>query len=245
MQISNYIIDHFSDINAINNQFENNMPIPIAILDNFLPRNIAADMSKECDTIPDQHWTIFNRHESEMLECKKLEVAPVAFNVTSQLHSSICMGWLEKITNIPGLIPDPYITGAGYSKILNSKSLKTHTDFNWNDQLRLHRILSLIIYLNPDWQPEYGGDLNFYDFNRNHIVKNISPIFNRAVLWKYHKRGFHGTSEVLCPETITRKSFRLFFYVSNAVYNDNDRPHRSLYWYDNNLNEPYDIPTQK
>jgi hypothetical protein len=107
-------------------------------------------------------------------------------------------------------------------------------------------MLSLIVYLDPEWKEEWGGALQFKDFNNEKIVQSVPTIFNRAVIWRYHKRGFHGYPDPLtCPEDRSRNTFRLFFYVSDAKYKDDDRPHRSLYWFDNDLGEPYDIPTHR
>jgi len=110
----------------------------------------------------------------------------------------------------------------------------------------VHRMLSFIIYLNPNWKEEWGGALDFNDFNNEKRIQRIPPLFNRAIIWRYHKRGFHGYPDPLtCPEGMSRNTFRLFYYYSDAQHKTDDRPHRSLYWFDKELGEPYDIPTHK
>jgi len=246
MQIIHHLNEKFGNFQKLNNEFVGTPPYPMIVLDDFLPHDFAMKLSQECETIPDQYWTEFTRNGSFMKECKKLEHAPVAYEFVNAMHSALGMTWLTNLTNITDLIPDPYLTGAGYSRSYTGHSLKLHTDFNWNDQIKLHRMLSFIIYLNPDWKEEWGGDLQFTDFNKEKVIQNIPPLFNRAVIWRYHKRGFHGYPEPLsCPQGMSRNTFRLFFYYSDALYKDDDRPHRSLYWYDKELGEPYDIPTRK
>ena len=246
MQIISHLQSEFGDYQKLNTEFDSTTPYPMLVLDNFLPTEVALALAKECETIPDQHWTNFTRKGSGMIECKQLHAAPEAFNLTMQLHSGPGVDWLSAVTGIQGLIPDPHLVGAGYSRMFNGELLKVHTDFNWNDQLRLHRALSFIVYLNPSWKEAYGGNLDFYDFNNERVVQSVAPVFNRAILWKYHKRGFHGNSTpIVCPPGVSRNTFRLFFYVSDAEYKVDDRPHRSLYWYDKDLGEPYDIPTHK
>lgn len=246
MQIINHIKNNFNNYRQLNDQFVGTPPYPMITLDNFLPLDIVRDMQKECESIPDSYWTSFDRKGSYMKECVNLEVAPIAANVVNQLHSQAGMNWLTQITGIKDLIPDPYIVGAGYSKSYKGDSLKIHTDFNWNDKIKMHRMLSFIIYLTEDWKDEYEGHLHFYDFNNKNLIQKVAPNFNRAVFWRHHKRGFHGhPNELTCPAGMSRNAFRLFFYVSNAEHDANDRPHRSLYWYDPELNEPYDIPTRK
>lgn len=246
MEIIKHIRSKFNNYQELNNTFVGTPPYPMIVIDNFLPEPTALEMFKECETIDDIHWKTFTRRGSYMKECANLEIAPKAFDFVNQIHSALGMNWITRITGIKDLIPDPYLVGAGYSKIPNGHCLKVHTDFNWNDQLKLHRMLSFIIYLNPEWKDDWGGSLKFYDFNNQHVVQDVAPKFNRAVFWRYHKRGFHGFPDPLtCPENQTRNTFRLFFYISDANYREDDRPHRSLYWYDKELGEPYDIPTHR
>jgi hypothetical protein len=246
MEIIKHLNKNFGDTKRLNNIFVGTPPYPMIVLDNFLPTDIALKLNEECNTIPDQYWTTFDRRGSHMKECKQLHVAPEAYKFVNEMHSALGMEWLTKITGITDLIPDPYLVGAGYSRAYTGDTLQLHTDFNWNDQLRLHRMASFIVYLNPDWKEEWGGALEFTDFDRKETIQKIPTMFNRAVIWRHHKRGFHGFPEPMhCPADQTRNTFRLFFYYSDANYKDDDRPHRSLYWYDEELNEPYDIPTKK
>lgn len=245
MEIINHINTSFSDANVLSDQFSSAKPDPLIVLDNFLPTSSAEKMFVESISLSPQLWTEFTRNNSHMKECTKLEVMPEAYNLVSALHSQMFLKWLESVTNITGLIPDPFLIGAGYSKSFKNDILNVHTDFNWNDQLRLHRALSLIVYLTPDWNIEWGGNLNFYDHNNQEVISSISCLFNRCVIWKYHKRGFHSVDKITCPDAVQRTTFRVFYYQSGAEYDVNDRPHRSLYWYDKELNEPYDIPTKK
>lgn len=244
MTIISHIRSKFNSYQELNNTFVSTPPFPMIVLDNFLPADHAEKMHKECISIPDSHWKNFTRRGSFMQECNNLEICPNAFEFVNHMHSALGMNWLTKVTGITDLIPDPYLTGAGYSRSFRDHCLKIHTDFNWNDNLRLHRMLSLIVYLDPEWKEEWGGALQFKDFNNEKVVQTILPMFNRAIIWRYHKRGFHGYPDILkCPEDRSRNTFRLFYYISDAQYKHDDRPHRSLYWYDNELNEPYDIPT--
>jgi hypothetical protein len=249
------LLQHYNIINhlermlsdsSLSDKFMNEDPVPLIVLDNFLPTNCAKELEIEIDSIPKEEWKKFTRRNSYMEEYNKLFNVPVASNLVNQIHSSNVIKLLEKLSGIDGLIPDPHFVGAGYSRSYRNDSLKIHTDFNWNETIKAHRALSLIIYLNSEWQDEYGGALEFKDKNNDKVIKSVSPLFNRAVIWKYDKLGFHGFPDPLnCPENTCRKTIRFFFYVSNSAYNESDLPHRSLYWYDENKQEAYDIRTER
>ena len=55
--------------------------------------------------------------------------------------------FLEEMTGIKGLIPDPYYIGAGIHKTLNGGYLNIHADFNVHKQMRVERRLNVLIYL--------------------------------------------------------------------------------------------------
>ena len=246
MHLINHIWNKYSNFKDLNDTFVGTPPFPMITLKDFLPDDFAQKMYQESLSIPKHHWSVFTRNGSHMEECVNLDLCPVATEFVNQIHSQKGMTWLTELTGIKCIIPDPYIIGGGYGKSYKGDILNIHTDFNWNDKLRLHRMASLIIYLNPTWKEEWGGALDFYDFNRSHVVSSVPCLFNTCHIWRYHKRGFHGYNNPLtCPDNQARIMFRLFFYVSNAEYDTSDRPHRSLYWYDSDTNEPYDIPTRK
>lgn len=231
-----------SDLDIIHNY-----PIRHFVKHNFLPENVALDMYNEIRLIDNSKLRHFTRNGSNMYELiDKFELIPNAFKLIGYLNSGSFLKSLEEVTGINGLISDPYLTGAGYSKIYNGDRIKIHTDFNWNDRLKLHRACSLIIYITPNWKTEYGGSLDFYEQTGQQIVTTIPCLFNTCLIWNYHKLGFHGcTKPVNCPNNEFRAAFRLFYYTSNSTYNLDDLPHRSQYWIDSKTNLPYDIRDHK
>ena len=66
-----------------------------------------------------------------------------------------------------------------------------------------------------------------------------------VVIWKYHKRGFHGhPNPITCPDDKFRVGFRVFYYIADSKHDWRDPPHKSLYWYDKDKNQPYHIETE-
>lgn len=242
----NWLDSKLNSIEPVSSRFKNNKPYPIVSMRNFLPEDIALDLYKENLSVPVDKWREFTRNGSHMIELNKLELIPKAHELVSYLHSSKFLNYLEQVTGIESLIPDPHIVGGGYSRSFTGDILQIHTDFNWNEQLKLHRTLSLIVYLTPDWKLEYGGGLNFYDKDRKTVIFEGDCMFNTALLWEYNKYGFHGYIDpISSPPGTDRTTFRLFYYTSKSTYDANDPPHRSLYWVDPNSNEPIDNKLEK
>jgi Rps23 Pro-64 3,4-dihydroxylase Tpa1-like proline 4-hydroxylase len=226
--------------------FNDALPLPMVVVDNFLPTDVATSLFEESNTVDDVHWKTFTRNGSHMKELNKLHLTPNAFQLVAYLHSGHFLNQLTEYTGITGLITDAHMTGAGYSKSFNGDTLKVHNDFNWNETLQLHRALSLIVYLTPEWDPEWGGALDFYDSKKENVVTSVDTLFNRCLIWKYDKVGYHGyENPINCPADTHRTTFRVFYYTSNSTHLINDPPHRSQYWIDPVTRLPYDIKEER
>ena len=63
--------------------------------------------------------------------------------------------FLETLTGIEGLIPDPYFGGGGLHQIEPGGFLKVHADFNVHPKLKLDRRINMLVYMNPGWRDEW------------------------------------------------------------------------------------------
>ena len=61
-------------------------------------------------------------------------------------------------------------------------------------------------------------------------VKDISPLFNRAVIFNTDADSFHGHPEPLTtPPNITRKSIALYYYQALPISNESLESRHTLY----------------
>jgi Rps23 Pro-64 3,4-dihydroxylase Tpa1-like proline 4-hydroxylase len=218
--------------------YEHGTPVPWLAFDDFLPAELIENIRKEIKQIPRHMFSKFTRNGSFMYECNNLKYAPLTRNLVLNFNSNEFISWLESITGLKKLIPDPHLIGAGIMEFETGHSLKLHTDFNWNEQLRLNRALSMILYLSDDWDSSWGGDLEFWDFDKKKCLHEIAPLANRLLLWNYDERLIHGHPKPLtCPAGVKRVGLRMFYFQSNAT--PLSEPHRSLYWFDDKTG-PYD-----
>lgn len=214
-------------------------PIPWIAFDDFLPEDVLKNIQDEIPKIPKHVWSEFTRNGSYMTECNNFKYAPYTRELVLYLNSGEFLTWLENITGLKKLIPDPHLIGAGLMRCGQGHSLQLHTDFNWNEQLQLNRALSMILYVSREWQPEWEGNLEFWSFDRSKLLHKVTPKPNRLLIWNYDERFVHGhTAPILCPEDASRDGLRLFYFASNSTPLNN--PHRSLYYVDES-NKPYDI----
>lgn len=119
------------------------------------------------------------------------------------------VSWLEGVTGIRGLMADPYLDGGGMHSIIEGGFLKVHVDFNWHERLQAWRRLNVLLYLNPDWKEEHGGDLQMWDINGCH--KRVYPEANTMVVMTTDDRSLHGHPDPLGGGQ--RDSIALYYYT--------------------------------
>jgi hypothetical protein len=106
--------------------------------------------------------------------------------------------------------------------------LNMHTDFNLHPTQNnwVHR-LNVMIYLNKNWQQEYGGYLRLRaGFDGE--TEEIAPIFNRCIFMLSDDTTYHGYSKLNLPKNVTRKSIVVNFYKEELV--DKVPPRRITTW---------------
>jgi hypothetical protein len=86
------------------------------------------------------------------------------------------------------------------------------------------------VYLNRDWQEEFGGHLELWDRSMEQSVVRVLPVFNRCVVFSTTDWSYHGHPEPLnCPETTSRKSLALYYYSNGRPTDEQSESHSTLY----------------
>lgn len=138
--------------------------------------------------------------------------------------------FLERLTGIDGLIPDPYFGGGGLHQIEPGGFLKVHVDFNVHPKLKLDRRLNMLIYLNKEWREEYGGHLELWDAKLTECRKKILPVFNRTIVFSTTDGSYHGHPHPLTsPPGVTRKSVSLYYYTAGRPPQERSEEHDTLF----------------
>jgi len=199
-------------------------PFPHGVFDDFLPHDVARQAldnfpanALSSDRVFDMGYAGLHKRQILPEECS----APVR-QLFHFFNSQPMLEFLEGLTTIRGLIPDPYFVGGGFHETGRGGKLGIHADFRINEQLHLHRRLNVIIYLNDDWKPEWGGALELWDREMKVKVREVMPVFNRCVVFNTDADSFHGHPDPLrTPEGVMRRSIALYYYTaSKEIYNE-------------------------
>jgi hypothetical protein len=196
--------------------FDGAEPFPHLVLSNIL--TVGPEILSK---FPDTEWSGWLKFEDEYqpgkLFATELPVVPEPFRrILIELNSRAFLVFLEEVTGIKGLIPDPYFEGGGLHSSGPGGLLRPHTDFHIYPRLRLYRHLNALLYLNPGWQQEFGGLLELYDDKTNSKVKEVVPEFGTMVLFRTDDRSVHGFSEPV-RDGHRRNSIATYYYTSEEA----------------------------
>jgi hypothetical protein len=206
-------------------------PFPHAVIDGVFPSQILEDVLAEFPKPSEIDWIQFNSPMEKKLGFRvDNKIGEKSRHFLHYLNSAPLLRWVEELTGIEGLIPDPYYQGGGLHQIERDGFLKIHADFNWHKKLELHRRINLLIYLNKDWEEDFGGHLELWDKEMKSCQKKILPLFGRCVVFNTTDFAYHGHPEPLrCPPGRSRKSIALYYYTSSRPKGELTDAHTTLF----------------
>ena len=208
-------------------------PFHHVVIDDFLPAQAAEDLHRDFIETPRERFELFHKegYADKYVLKDVAKMSPYSRLFFGEMNAAPMVQFLETMSGIPALIPDPYYTGGGFQEIQPGGTLEVHADFNWNGELQLYRRVNALIYLNKDWKPEYNGDLQLWNADARSCEKRVYPIFNRCVIFETTSSNFHGHPLPLkCPPGMSRKSAALFYYTREAPPGEEDLSPRKTLW---------------
>ena len=211
-------------------------PFPHAVIDGLLPAEVARQIVREfpgseapiwqSDDQGPQAGKLGTRHARNIAG-----VSSFIDHVLLVFNSSAFVRFLEALTGIRGLIADCHLTGGGLHQDVRGARLSIHADFNWNDELKLNRRVNALFYLNEDWDPGWGGQLELWSADMTRCEQRIEPAFNRLVVMETSSTSHHGHPDPLrCPSDRSRRSLAFCYYTSGLAGDRRGSPPHDTLW---------------
>ena len=233
-----YLNKNYQNLEEIANNQKNkyleNKPFPHIEFQDFFCDELMNEIIKE---FPSNLDILGIKHENEVEKKFALPVydklSESAKYLINQLNSFEFVNFLNKITGIKeALIPDPYLEGGGYHELKQNGFLNIHSDFNIHLKTKLDRRVNVLIYLNKDWEENFGGSLELWDKEMKKCEKKITPTFNKVVIFNTNDFSYHGNPKKIShPQKVSRKSIALYYYSYGRPNTDlkNDISHNTVF----------------
>jgi len=124
------------------------------------------------------------------------------------------VNFLSEVTGVRPLVVDHALERGGIHASRDGGYFNFHLDFNRHRQTMLTNSMIVITYLNPDWQEEWGGQLELWCTKRNAIVKSIEPRMGRTVVLMHGPGSYHGhTRPIATNGAAVRRSLASYYYT--------------------------------
>ena len=199
-------------------EFAQAKPFPHVVIDDFLPEGSAEQALRDFES--GDRWNHYRHYNENKLAITDFAaLSEPTHRLVSDLHSTRFLAFLAAVSGIDGLAGDPDLEGGCLHKVLPGGSLNVHSDFLSHSEHRSwSRQLNLLLYFNRGWQPEWRGDLEFWDRDVSTCSRAIAPLFNRCVIFRTSEDSFHGhPSPLACPPGEARKSMALYYFRDEGV----------------------------
>lgn len=196
-------------------QYQGKDPYDYGCFDNFLPQEIVERVREEALSMGMKAPEHSSGNEHLKTSFNPDRLPPYTRAVFHALNSRPFIQFLENMSGIKGLIPDPYYMGGGIHRTENGGFLSIHADFNHHQLMNLERRLNLLIYLNPDWKEDYGGSFEVWTNDMSKKVASFVPVMNRMCCFSTGNDTMHGNPEpVNHPDGQPRLSIALYYYTA-------------------------------
>ncbi len=200
------------DTGVLNRAFRSATPFPHVLVDIELSEALTSAFPG-----PDWNgWTLLrDQYQPHKRHCPDIEQFPPSLQrVVEGLNGSRAVQWLERVTGIDGLIPDPHLTGGGLHASTAGGILSPHTDFHDYGRLGVSRRINLLLYMNPGWTSADGGCLElFHPGTRTAPAMSVVPAAGRIVIFETNDQSPHGFTVPVAAGK-TRNSVALYFYTA-------------------------------
>lgn len=216
--LSGLTMINFENIISSSQEWINSDPFPYFVVENFFNEDLALKLEDEFPDFNDDVWHEYGNAIEVKKVCNNYNAFPeLTYRVFSYLNSDSFVSALSNcLFDESKLIPDYGLNGGGWHIHSQGGKLNTHLDYSLHPKTKLQRKINIIVYLNSDWKPNWGGNLGLWGNERSDmpgdLKKEIAPLFNRAVIFDTTMNSWHGLPQPLkCPKDQFRKSLAIYY----------------------------------
>lgn len=212
------------DPHVLHNAYQTNKPYPNIVLKDVFNDATLLQASDEFDLV--DNWKAHNHnHVANKFSLSDYnEMGSACQQIIDSMSTPKFLDWLSKMTGYRSLIADEDLSGGGLHKTTNGGYLHVHRDFNYNKYMKANRRVNAIVFLNPNWELSWHGELELWSDER--VGKRIYPEFGDLAIFNTTD-AYHGHPHPLkFPDGEDRKGISLYYY---QVGKPEVEPHGTIY----------------
>ena len=206
-----------NELSELSKKYQGASPYPHIVLENFLNPEVLDTCIAEFNKLNESDgWINYKHYNEDKRGLNKMDLLPETIRATiNALNAPPFLKWLSSLTGIKDLQKDESLEGGGIHQSGKGGYLNIHADFTVHPHHRnWQRRVNVLVYLNKDWQEEWGGKLELWDKQMKACEAKVLPVYNRCVIFNTDADSYHGHPEPMtCPENVYRRSIALYYYT--------------------------------
>lgn len=217
-------------------EFVSAWPFRHVVIDDFFETNIAEQMLADFPAFQNERALNEMGEVGSKAVVENIEDISTPYRqVSDYIKSDSFLLAISDLTGIEDLRGDDSMTGGGTHENRNGQELDPHVDFNYDFRTGLHRRLNLLLYLNKEWEQNWGGSIELHSDPRHpesDEVKSFAPLFNRCLIFETNEYSWHGFPRIQLPpnkQHLSRKSFSIYLYTKDRPLAELVPPHTTFY----------------
>jgi hypothetical protein len=220
---------------ALAAEFSSATPFRHAVIDDFLDAPVCRRLLETFPHFEDRYaLNEMGEIGGKAVRMNVRDISDAYRGIDRYIQTQEFLDFVSRVTGIPDLLYDPDYIGGGTHENRDGQGLDQHVDFNFHPGTRWHRRLNLIVYLNPEWDEAWGGNLQLQadPWNGDTRGPTVAPRFNRAVIFETTERSWHGFSAIHLPaekKSLSRKSFAIYLYTKERPPAETAASHATVY----------------
>ena len=202
----------------VKQRYQNSAPFNHVVIDNFFQQHIAERLATEFPSYNNPGLGFYdNAIENKKVSNKWDKFPKLTYQVFTYLAREEFLRNMRELVDDTNLYMDIGLNGGGWHMHGRGGKNNVHLDYNIHPKLGEQRKLNIIIYLSPNWQPEWEGGLELWshdpvNYAPKDLVKTVENKFNRAVIFDTTQNSWHGLpTELKCPEGTIRQSLAAYY----------------------------------
>lgn len=165
-------------------------------LDNLLPENLVLEINNAFPK-PDEMVLKKSIREDKYVAAQMNLYNPLLEEIIYAFQDKKIVDLVSEICGLKNIVPDDNLYAGGISMMGHKQFLNPHLDNSHDKDRQLWRILNLLYYVTPNWEEQYGGNLELWPDGLKQKQITIHSKFNRLAVMATHNNSLHSVSPVV------------------------------------------------
>lgn len=165
-------------------------------IDDLLPEELALELYK---SFPKASEMVLKKsiREDKYIAAQMNLYNPILEEIIYAFQDHRIVDVIGEICGIKNMIPDENLYAGGISMMGHKQFLNPHLDNSHDKDRALWRVLNLLYYITPNWEEQYGGNLELWPNGLSKPQITIHSKFNRLAIMATHNSSLHSVSPVV------------------------------------------------